>query len=568
MEAAELPTSLPLDPLPAERLLLGTMLVQRGLLTLEQLEAALVEREQSNRRLGEILVARGLVSRDDLARALAEQHGLDYLDLARTEIDVAAARLLPEKFSHRYGALPVQLLDENLVLVAVADPTNVLASDDLRLALGLNVRLAVVSSDELEAAIARLNEPDAPVRIESARVRHIDDLDDGAPASPAVQLVNSVITHALQERASDVHFEPQANEVVVRIRVDGVMRTLTTIDAELQAAVTSRLKVMGELDIADRRTPQDGRINARLAGQEMDLRVAVLPTTHGEQVVLRILNRANERMTVSDLGMSPDTEEAFVRSIHQPYGVVIACGPTGSGKTTTLYAGTDILNDVERCIMTVEDPVEYQIPGINQVEVNTKSGLTFARGLRTILRSDPDVLLVGEIRDEETARIAVQAGMTGHLVLTSLHTHNAASSIARLKDMGVEPGLLATSLSCIVAQRLARRICTECREPYAPGAEELAQLGFEEAPRKDLVLYRAKGCDQCSNTGYSGRVGLYEIMEVRGRVRRLIEASTEEIFAAAVENGMTTLRQYAIQVVLDGTSSLEEIRRVTGDRLA
>ena len=285
--------------------------------------------------------------------------------------------------------------------------------------------------------------------------------------------------------------------------------------------------------------------------------------------MLRIMHRASGVLGLADLGMSPDAELSFKRAIRQPYGAVITCGPTGSGKTTTLYAALDLLNDEERVLMTIEDPVEFQTPGINQIEVNMKSGLTFARGLRTILRSDPDVLLVGEIRDEETARIAVQAAMTGHLVLTTLHTHNAASSIARLKDMGVEPELLATSINCIVAQRLARRLCLHCREAYWPTPEEVAEIGRteEEDAADRIFLYRAKGCVQCSNTGYDGRVALYEVMEVRGRIRRLIEASTDEIFAAAVEQGMKTLRQDGIRLCIDGVSSLDEIRRVTGDRL-
>jgi type IV pilus assembly protein PilB len=312
--------------------------------------------------------------------------------------------------------------------------------------------------------------------------------------------------------------------------------------------------------------PQDGRVSINVGGVAMDLRIAILPTTWGEQVVLRILHRSAGTRTLSDLGMSPLAAEAFSRAIRQPYGAVISCGPTGSGKTTTLYAALDMLNDEGRVLTTIEDPVEYQIAGVNQIEVHTRSGLTFARGLRTILRSDPDVLLVGEIRDEETARIAVQAAMTGHLVLTTLHTHNAASSIARLKNMGVDPELLATSINCIVAQRLARRLCTACCAPYAPSEIELAEFGESIDP--DVVLYRPVGCAECAGVGYSGRVALYEVMEIKGRLRRLIEASTEEIFAAAVEQGMATLRQDGLRLCLEGVSSVEEIRRVTGDRLA
>jgi type II secretory ATPase GspE/PulE/Tfp pilus assembly ATPase PilB-like protein len=325
---------------------------------------------------------------------------------------------------------------------------------------------------------------------------------------------------------------------------------------------------MADLDIAERRAPQDGRMSIRVGGMPMDLRCAVLPTTHGEQLVLRIMNRPGGRLGLAQLGMGPEAEAAFARAIRQPYGAVLAVGPTGSGKTTTLYAALDVLNDDERVLMTIEDPVEYQTPGMNQVEVNFKSGLTFARGLRTILRSDPDVLLVGEIRDEETARIAIQAAMTGHLVLTTLHTHNAASSVARLADMGVEPSLLAASINCIVAQRLARRLCMQCRSAYHPEPDDLADVGLEHVPAES-VLYRPVGCAACAGTGFSGRVALYEVMTVHGRLRRLIESgSTEEIFAESLAQGMTTLRQDGVRLALAGISSLDEIRRVTGDRLS
>jgi type IV pilus assembly protein PilB len=573
MEAAELSTP-PRAPLRAapDRLHLGVLLMRDGLLTAEQLEEALAEKEEKGGRLGEIVVARGWVSARALAQALAEQHGLAFVDLARTDIDLGAAQLLPEKFARRYFALPIRFDDDDAVVVAVADPTNVITSDDLRLALGLNVRLAVVESDDLERAIARVHR--ARVEVDEATLEEaqpdeppVEDVrEQAATSAPAIKLVNSVISRAIDDGASDVHFEPQSHALVVRARVDGVMRRLTEIPKSMQAAVTSRLKIMGELDIAERRAPQDGRVSIRFGGQPMDLRIAVVPTTYGEQVVLRILHRSGGRLGLADLGMDAATEAAFSRAIRQPYGAVIAVGPTGSGKTTTLYAALDLLNEDERVLTTIEDPVEWQIPGVNQVEVNVKSGLTFARGLRTLLRSDPDVLLVGEIRDEETARIAMQAAMTGHLVLTTLHTHNAASSIARLKDMGVDPGLLATSINCIVAQRLARRLCLECRESYAATTADRAELGLD-AVLDTVTLYRPVGCVHCAGTGYRGRVALYEVMPVQGRIRRLLASSTEEIFAAAVEQGMTTLRQDGIRLCLAGTSSLDEIRRVTGDRL-
>jgi type II secretory ATPase GspE/PulE/Tfp pilus assembly ATPase PilB-like protein len=354
--------------------------------------------------------------------------------------------------------------------------------------------------------------------------------------------------------------------MVVRARIDGVTRPVAQIPKQMQLGVISRLKIMGNLDIAERRAPQDGRISIRFHGRPLDLRIAIMPTTHGEQVVLRIMHRAVSKPDLAELGMTEAAREHFERAIRQPYGCVVVCGPTGSGKTTTLYTALHLLNDPGHVIMTIEDPVEDQIRGINHIEISPKSGLTFARGLRTILRSDPDVLLVGEIRDEETARIAMQAGMTGHLVLTTVHAHNAASAIERLKDMGVEPGLLASSVNCIVSQRLARRLCTDCREAYWPTDEELEVLGLLEQKGK-AYLHRSEGCGRCGGTGYRGRVALYEVLPVTGEIRGLVGASTDEIFEAAVRGGMNTLRQDGLRLCLEGVSSLEEIRRVTGDRL-
>ena len=565
------PTGERTHPVPAHhnRLKLGTMLVRTGLLTEEQLHEALAEKAESGRRLGEIIVDRGWVSSRDLARALAEQHEVEFVDLVDTNIDAAAADLLPERLARRYRAVPVRFLAEDSVLVAVADPTDVLTSDDLRLALGLNVRFAVADGDDLERTLTRLYRVDMTVGEEFAAAEapeeEVTDVRDiAATSAPAIKLVNSILSHAIEENASDVHFEPETSDLVVRARIDGVTRVLTTIPKSMQAAVISRLKIMGELDIAERRLPQDGRVSIRFAQQPMDLRMAVLPTTYGEKVILRIAGTAGKALSLHELGMSPEAEEAFHRAIDQPYGAVLTCGPTGSGKTTTLYAALQLLNDPGRVLTTIEDPVEYQFPGITQVEVNPKSGLTFARGLRTILRSDPDVLLVGEVRDEETARIAVQAALTGHLVLTTLHAHNAASSIARLKDMNVEPNLLATSINCIVAQRLARRLCVDCREQHEPSAAEAAELsgiGYG-------TVYRAVGCVRCANTGFRGRVALYEVMPFQGQLRRLVERSTEEIFSAAVEQGMRTLREDGLRLCLAGVTSFDEVRRVTGDRLA
>jgi type IV pilus assembly protein PilB len=552
---------------------LGELLLRDGVVTAEQLAACLAERDTDGGRLGEILIRHAIATPGQIARALAEQHGLDYLELMRFELDPEATSLLPENVARRLSALPVAFAEDGVAIVAVTDPTDMMASDDLRLALGNNIRVAVVSGPDLGRTLDRVFRHAVSLELaadvaEEEEEEQVEDVTEADPTdAPAIKLTNQIIASAIGEGASDIHFQPQPTAMVVRARIDGVMRRVAEVPAQLQAAVTSRLKIMGELDIADRRVAQDGRVSIRYNGNPVDLRIAVLPSSFGEQVVLRILHRATARRTLGDLGMSAEAEAVFTRALKQPYGAVLTVGPTGSGKTTTLYAAIEFLNDDERSLATIEDPVEYQIPGITQVEVNARAGLTFASGLRTMLRSDPDVVLIGEVRDEETARIAIQAAMTGHLVLTTLHAHNAASSIARLRDMGVEQSLIATSVNCIVAQRLARRLCLHCREAYVPTRAEQIADGIDGMLEPDEQLYRARGCAECADTGYSGRVAIYEVMPINGRLRHLIEASTEEIFAAAVEGGMTTLREDGIRLVRAGVSSLEEIHRVTGDRL-
>jgi type IV pilus assembly protein PilB len=551
---------------------LGSLLINRGLLTVDQVKQAFEEQRLTGRRLGEIAVGHGWVTGADLAQALADQFGVEYVDLSAVEPDRDAATLLQKELAFRYQALPIRFLANDLLLVAVADPTDVGRADDLRLALGHNVRLAVSDPTDLEQAIKKLYrtqiEVDQDEESDEAafeRAAQREEISDAGGETPAVKLVHTTLAQAIEDGASDIHFEPQENDLIVRARIDGVTRTVATIPKQMQPAVVTRLKIMGRLDIAERRAPQDGRVSVRFGGEPLDLRIAILPTTHGEQVVLRILHRAVSKPDLEQLGMTPPVRELFERAIRQPYGAVVVCGPTGSGKTTTLYTALHMLNDPGRVLMTIEDPVEYQIPGVNQIEISPKSGLTFASGLRTILRSDPDVLLVGEIRDEETARIAMQAGMTGHLVLTTLHAHNAAGSIARLKDMGVETGLLASSVNCVVAQRLARRLCTDCRESYWPTDDELKQLGLLEQKGK-VFLHRPKGCARCGNTGYRGRVALYEVMPITREVRALLESSTDEIHQAAVREGMTTLHRDGVRLCIQGVSSLEEIHRVAGER--
>jgi type IV pilus assembly protein PilB len=553
---------------------LGSLLINRGLLTVAQVKQAFEEQTLTGRRLGEIVVGHNWVSSADLAQALAEQAGLEYVDLSETEPDPEAAMLLQKDLAFRYQAVPVRFVDDDLLLVAIADPTDIGRADDLRLALGHNVRLVVSEPGDLERTIKKLYRTQIEVEQVGAEAIELfeaisqrEDILESSDDTPAVKLVHATLAQCIEDGASDIHFEPQEVDMIVRARIDGVTRPVATIPKAMQLGVISRLKIMGNLDIAERRAPQDGRVSITFGGNPLDLRIAIMPTTHGEQIVLRIMHRAVSKPDLAELGMSPTAREPFEQAIRQPYGAVVVCGPTGSGKTTTLYTALHLLNDPGRVVMTIEDPVEYQIRGINQIEISPKGGLTFARGLRTILRSDPDVLLVGEIRDEETARIAMQAGMTGHLVLTTVHAHNAASAVERLKDMGVEPGLLASAVNCIVAQRLARRLCTDCREAYWPEDDELAQMGMLEQKGK-IYLHRSKGCGRCRNTGFDGRVALYEVLPVAGEIRRLIEGSTDEIFDAAIRGGMVTLRQDGLRLCLEGVSSLDEIRRVTGDRLA
>jgi type IV pilus assembly protein PilB len=564
------PATADVDARQAEgRPLLGGFLVRKGQLTTAGLERALAEQERSGQPLGQVLVGLGLITTRDLAEALAEQHGLDYLDLGATRLDETAVARLPESLAERSQALPVAI-EHGTVVVAVADPTNVLAHDDLRLALGTDTRIVIADSGQLKTAIARAYHAQVGA-VETFSSSMTRTIDDDEPVSvndlaPAIKFVNDVISKALAHRASDIHFLPEADRLVVRVRVDGVTRKLTEVDTSLQPGVLARLKVMGGLDIAQRRAPQDGRVGIKVGGQPMDLRIAVLPTVFGEQAVLRILHRGHKgALGVSELGMDEETESVLRRAIERPFGAIITVGPTGSGKTTTLYAALDLLNDPGSVLVTIEDPVEYQMPGVAQIEIDPPAGLTFARGLRTILRSDPDVILVGEIRDEETARIAMQAATTGHLVLSTLHAQSASSAIIRLKDMGVDPGLLAPSLNCLVAQRLARRLCLRCREPYDPSEAERRSLELDEHSPSP-VLYRPRGCEECLQTGYEGRVALYEALLVEGNIRRLIDASTEEIYAAARGAGMRTLRESGLRLCLAGVTSYEEVRRVAGEK--
>ncbi len=548
---------------------LGALLVREELVRTDELESALEEQRASGHRLGEILVERGIVTRTQVARVLAEQHELPFIELAESDLEIEAATLLPEDLARRYSALPVSVEPDGSLLVAVADPTNVLQSDELRLALGVPLRFGVAAPDAIDAAIAFIHQQVLTLVEEDEEAvvatLGVHDVETGDVETPAVSQVNKTIQRALSLGASDIHYTPQPRGLVVRGRVDGVVRELATIPTSQQSAVTSRLKVMGRLDIAERRAPQDGRVAVKAGAQTVDLRMAVLPTKFGEKVTLRVLNQAAAPASLADLSMAPDVEEILRKAIRQPFGAILTCGPTGSGKTTTLYAALQELNTPDRTIMTIEDPVEYVTPGIDQIEVNVRAGLTFARGLRTILRSDPDTILVGEIRDEETAQIAIRAAMTGHLVLSTLHTQTAAGAIQRLADMGMEPSLVGATVTCLIAQRLARRICPDCRETYKPAAAELDALG--RRGDEGVELARGVGCNACGGTGFRGRVALFEVLPLTEEIRVLVSehAATTQIQRAAVAGGMRTLREDGIRLCLEGVTTADEVLRVAGD---
>ena len=552
------------NPWPA----LGTLLVRDGVITAEQLEFALAAKRRSpERRLGEIFVEHGYCTQAEIAVVLAEQHELEYIAITPSTIESEAAALLPLDLARRYCAIPVRFLPDNSVLVAVADPTNVLQSDEIRLALGVQVRVAVAAQDSISFAIERFHEGiDLDVsNADELEAEIKDDTTDIAKEheTPAVTFVNRTISRALDAGASDIHFAPQPRRVIVRARIDGVMREISSISGTYAAAVASRLKVMAGLDIAERRAPQDGRVSIRRGTQAVDVRMAVLPTTNGEKITLRLLSQEKAPSSLDHLEMWPRSQTALLAAISRPYGSVVVCGPTGSGKSTTLYACLGTLNTPDRSIVTIEDPVEYRVPGLDQIDVNPRAGLTFASGLRTILRSDPDIVLVGEIRDDETAEIAFRAAMTGHLVLTTLHAQTAATASQRLLDIGVDRSVIATAVNCFASQRLVRRLCPKCREQYEPEEPTLRALGAP-AGVGALNLYRAVGCHSCNGIGYKGRQALFEVLPMTERMMGLIGAPAAEIEGAAVADGMLTLRDDAVRLVIAGVTSVEEMGRVLG----
>ena len=553
---------------------LGALLIDEGLLTDAQLDAALAEQSRSGKPLGRLLIEAGTISEAELVRTLARQVGLEFVDLNDRAVDGSVASVVSESLARRYQAIPIGWEDGRLI-VAMADPSNVFAVDDIRAIAGAEVRTVVATATQINETIERFYRMDTDVdAVVQAATEDADDqnellanVSELVEDAPIVKFVNLLVTQAVNDRASDIHVEPAEHDLRIRFRIDGVLHEVMRSPRSIQAGVISRLKVMADINIAERRIPQDGRISMKVGGRGIDLRVATLPTVYGEKVVMRILDKGQAVLHLEELGFLPETEERFEQAYRKPYGTILVTGPTGSGKSTTLYATLNQLNTPDRNIITVEDPVEYRLPGINQVQINPKAGLTFASALRSILRSDPDIVLVGEIRDRETAVIAVEASLTGHLVLSTLHTNDAASTPMRLVEMGVEPFLVTSALDCVVAQRLARRLCDKCKEPYQPTEAEMVGVGW---PTEDLrqgewpTLHRAIGCTSCGRTGYRGRFAIHEAMIVSEEIERLIieSRSTEDIQKTAVMQGMLTLREDGLRKAAMGQTSLEEIFRV------
>jgi type IV pilus assembly protein PilB len=548
---------------------LGDVLLEGGQITPEQLNSAVEEQRRLGRSLGKVLVDLGVLTESQLVVALATQIGMRFVDLSDHPVDISAVALVPEGVCRRHTALPIGYEDGKLV-VAMADPANVFAVDDMRTVSGYEIRPVVATRPDVLEALNRYHRGDA----------QLDDLttamdagrgDDEPSAvtelvedAPIVKFVNLLITQAVQDRASDIHIEPTEKDLRVRFRIDGVLHEVMRSPKTVASGVTSRLKIMADIDIAERRLPQDGRLSVNINGRKLDLRVATLPTVWGEKIVMRILDNSTAMLKLSDLGFSEPNQKVFAQSYTKPYGMILVTGPTGSGKSTTLYATLNVVSKPEVNVITVEDPVEYRLPGINQVQTNAKAGLTFAAALRSILRSDPDIVLLGEIRDHETAQIATEAALTGHLVLSTLHTNDAPSAITRLTEMGIEPFLVGSALDCVVAQRLARRLCSKCKEPYVPTLEFLHQARIPWMSDQLPTLYRAVGCSACSRTGYKGRLALHEVMAVTEEVERLAveQRPAAVIGRVAREQGMISLRDDGLAKVVAGATSVEEILRV------
>ena len=545
---------------------IGEILIEQGFISMEQLREALEEQKLTGEKVGEILVKKGVVGQEEIELALSKQKGIARFDLSNYIIEPSLFKLIPEDFARKYKLLPVFLI-ENTLTVAMADPTNVFIIDELQRLTKLMVEPVLAqeleikkSQDQYYGGSGTLLEIVAS--IDRSKLSEGEKLGEEAPI---IKIVNYLIMQAVQLKASDIHIEPEEKTLNIRYRVDGLLRRQSPLPKDLSGAVISRFKIMSGLDISEKRLPQDGRIIMKIGNKDIDFRVSTCPTIHGENVVLRILDKSGVVLGLETLGFPAKELGMFQEMIHSPYGIILVTGPTGSGKTTTLYSALQILNKETVNIMTVEDPVEYQFPGIRQVPVNVKTGLTFAAALRSFLRQDPNIIMLGEIRDHETAEIAIQAALTGHLVLSTLHTNDSSSAFSRLIDMGIEPFLVSSSILGVMAQRLIRRVCERCKESYAPSEEALRNIGLADKIGQNITFNKGIGCKLCNSSGYKGRLGIYEILKVSPKVQETVlkRASADDIRAIAIKEGLSTLRDAALQKLLAGLTTPEEVMRVT-----
>lgn len=545
------------------------VIVELGFIGAERVEQVIAEARTGGRSPEVVMAEQGLIDADQLSRAIAERYGLDHVDLNVYQVDMGAANLISVPTARRYRAVPIGYLDDETLLLAMADPANVIAVDDVQMMTGLNCRVAVAASVDIDALISRLNS------LESAVTEAVEDDDDdessgaevtelreSADDAPVIKLVYSVLAQAVSEGASDIHFEPGDRDMRVRFRVDGVLYEAARVPRRMISGVISRVKIMSELDIAEKRLPQDGRVGVTVDDHKIDLRVVTVPTQRGEGATMRILDKSTALRSLDELGMEADAQARFSESFQRSHGAVLVTGPTGSGKSTTLYSALQELNDVTKKILTIEDPVEYRIDGVSQMNVNRKAGLTFANGLRTMLRADPDIIMVGEVRDPETARIAIESALTGHMVLTTLHTNDAPGAISRLAKMGIESFLTASAIDCVVAQRLSRMLCTNCKRRTVLEQGALERAGFRVGA--DVEAYEPVGCARCKGSGYRGRVGLYSVMTMSDELKDLTvaDAAQNEITRVARDQGMSTLREDGLAKVRQGVTSIQEVARV------
>jgi type IV pilus assembly protein PilB len=549
---------------------LGQMLIAAGVISEVQLNDALEVQKVSGGQLGKVLVELGYASQSAILKILAEQIGIPFVDFTARRPDPTAVAVVPRELATRYTLMPVGFDERGRLVVAMADPQNVLALDDLRIVTGYDSVPAIATREDIMGTIEDVYNA---AQQRTAHELVSEDLGGGGEDlaamsevtsdAPIVKLVNFIITKAVGDRASDIHVEPQENDLRIRYRIDGVLHEMMRSPKSAQAAVISRFKIMADMDIAENRKPQDGHTSVQVGHHSLDLRVSTLPTVYGERVVLRILRKDSILLKLTDLGFLPQTLERFETSVRKPYGAVLVTGPTGSGKSTTLYAAVNVLNEISRHILTAEDPVEYRLSGVNQIQTNVRAGLTFATALRSFLRCSPDIILVGEIRDRETAQIAIESALTGHLVLSTLHTNDSASAVTRLVEMGVEPFLVSSSIACVLAQRLARRLCESCREEYEPPRQLLLDAGYP-ADNLPTTTWKAVGCRKCGGTGYRGRLGLHEVLMMSEEISHLTVtgATSEKIREVAIEQGMLTLRQDGLEKCRLGLTSVEEVSRV------